>query len=107
MLTSFCGDPMVYDSFKATCQTSSMCTLVATVVPGRRTDIHFTIDPTTLMLAVVYIAATPLSSDFVKEFVSLHLIELPFFQHMDAWFPAYNVVGSAERGGMAYPKPAG
>lgn len=107
LMTAFCGDPMTYDTFKAKCQASSVCNLLVTMLPSKRSDIEFTIEPSVLYLTVVYIASTTLSKDFVREYVPAALIALPYFNKFDMWFPAYAIMGTPEKGGMAYTKAAG
>merc|ERR1719272_1357162 len=58
------------------------------------------------VMAVVYLSSTPLATNFVVDFLPKRLLLLPYFEHMDQWFPNFET-SAPEKGGVGFSKPAG
>jgi hypothetical protein len=105
-LSSYCGDPLVFDIFLGMCSVESLCHLWADVVPGVVTGIVFMVSTLVLVVSMLWLAPNPLSSRYVEGYVPNALMEIPYYSHMTSWFPNY--AGTAEqKGGIAFTKPAG
>lgn len=105
VISPFCGDPLAYDEFHAQCKASSFCSLEASVVPSKKELISFTAEPMLIVIAVVYLSSTPIAVNFVEDFLPSRLRSLPYFEHMDQWFPNYQFI-SQGKGGMGFTRPA-
>lgn len=105
ILAPYCGDPMAFDLMAGECEAQSRCRLLVEGIPGKKMRVQFTVEPLVFLLSYTYLGSTPLSRSFVHDYAPTRLLRLPYFEHMDTWFPAFNVE-SESKGGLAFLKPA-
>lgn len=106
VLSSYCGDPLVFDIFVGMCSVESLCHLWVDVVSGVVTGIRFMVSTLVLVMSMLWLSPNPLSARYVEGFVPTSMLQIPYYSHMKSWFPNY--AGTAEqKGGIGFTKPAG
>jgi len=106
VLSSYCGDPLMFDIFAGMCSVESLCHLWADVISGVQTGIRFMVSTLILVLSMIWLAPNPLSSRYVGEFIPGKMIQIPYYSNMISWFPEYSGI-APQKGGIAFTKPAG
>lgn len=105
-LSPFCGDPIAFDNFKASCEAKSYCYMIASLIPNSRLLISYTVQVINLLFSVLYLAPTALARSFVHDFLPQRFFNIPAFKHVAVWFPNYSLDGK-EKGGMPFFKAPG
>jgi len=101
-----CGDPIQIDLLEAGCMAANYCNLLVAILPSIKAQIPFTTETVYAVIALMSLASTALSAHFVHAFLPASLFKIPYFEHLDQWFPNYSFFG-AGKGGFAFNKESG
>jgi len=102
----YCGDPLLFDHFEGSCKSKSICDMWLTVVASGINKIAFLLANQLFVLTMLWLAPTPLASRFVLGFVPQKVINMPYYNNMDSWFPDYVAI-APQKGGFGFTKVAG
>jgi len=101
-----CADPIQLDLLGADCAAANYCDLFVVILPSIKAQIPFTSDTFYAVIALLSLAATKLSEHFALSFLPAALFRIPYYKHLDQWFPNYSFF-SAGKGGFGFTKESG
>jgi len=102
----YCGDPLLFDQFEGSCKTDSVCDMWLTVVASNINSIAFLLANHLFVLTMLWLAPTALATRFVLGLVPQKVINMPYYNNMDSWFPDYVAI-APQKGGLGFTKVAG
>jgi len=101
-----CSDPIQIDLLSADCLAANYCDLLVAVLPSIKGQIPFTADTFYAVIAILSLASTSLSEHFVHTFLPADLLKIPYYEHLDRWFPNYSFFAKG-KGGFGFSKESG
>jgi len=105
-IKAFCSDPLIYDHFVSTCKADGICHMALSALPGKATDIVFTIAQNNFVLSMVWLSPTSIASRFVHQYIPSEMLAMKYYANMDHWFPDFAAT-APQKGGVGFTKVAG
>lgn len=98
-ISTYCGDPVAFDTFEGACSADGLCHMISMAVPGKTTAIAYMVENPIFVLSMTFIDPTHLSKRFVAKYIPQKMLNQDYYLNMDQWFPNFDYV-SPQKGGM-------